>query len=211
MIIALLTIVVSQPVGPDPSYTRQCSEGRRGASVYWDDTDDSMPGELRFCRATPALVYEWAPYVFVASGTTPPPGECDSAADVSRLFFDTDADTNGSLFVCLGAAGWKDIDDDGGAGGGGNGAAVTVDFGAAGNDTATVIVTGQAWVSGTSIIVCAPTLLATADRVDGEEDALLEGLTVVVSERVAGTGFTVSAQPAHGKAIGKFLIHCLGV
>ena len=54
----------------------------------------------------------------LAQSTTPPAGACDAAGEAGRLYFDTDADTDGSVFVCLGAAGWKEIDDDGGAGGG---------------------------------------------------------------------------------------------
>jgi len=53
----------------------------------------------------------------LAQSTTPPASECDAAAEAGRLYFDSDADTDGTVLVCTGTGGWKDIDDDGGAGG----------------------------------------------------------------------------------------------
>jgi hypothetical protein len=96
------------------------------------------------------------------------------------------------------------------AGGSGNTLSATVDFGASGSNHVKTVVTGQAWVGAGSIIVCSPTGFATADRPDGAEDAAIEGLTVAISERVAGTGFTLNTTPNSGNAIGKFLIHCTG-
>lgn len=58
-------------------------------------------------------------YPRLAQSATPPAGDCDAAGEAGRLYFDNNADTNGSVFICLGATGWKDIDDDGGAGGSG--------------------------------------------------------------------------------------------
>lgn len=52
----------------------------------------------------------------LAQSTAAVGGDCDAAAEAGRLYFDSDADTDGSVFVCTGSA-WKDIDDDGGAGG----------------------------------------------------------------------------------------------
>jgi len=49
---------------------------------------------------------------------TPTSGDCDAAGESGRLMFDPDDDTDGTVKVCRGAAGWKDIDDDGGTGGG---------------------------------------------------------------------------------------------
>lgn len=98
----------------------------------------------------------------------------------------------------------------GGGGGSANVAEAIVDFGANGATLAKTTLTGQAWVTSSSVIICAPTLFATADRADGMEDALIEGLTVAVSARAAGAGFDVSAKPRYGKAIGKFAIHCTG-
>jgi hypothetical protein len=99
-------------------------------------------------------------------------------------------------------------------GGGGPGSAnvveVTVDFGTTGATKATAVVTGQAWVGAASVIVCSPTLMATADRTDGMEDAVVEGLTVSAYARSAGVGFTVAAAPRMGKAFKKFMVHCTG-
>jgi len=49
---------------------------------------------------------------------TPTATDCDAAGEAGRLLFDPDLDTNGSVMVCTGTGGWKDVDDDGGAGGG---------------------------------------------------------------------------------------------
>jgi len=95
-------------------------------------------------------------------------------------------------------------------GGAGNFAEVEVDFGVTGNTTASVVVTGQAWVGASSTIICSPTMFSTADRDDGDEDALIEGLTVAVHTRVAATGFTLMAHPENGVAYGKFKVHCTG-
>lgn len=61
--------------------------------------------------------------------TTPTGTDCDAAGEAGRLLFDGDLDTDGSVMVCRGAAGWKDIDDDGGGGG-------FTSFGVEGDDTA---------------------------------------------------------------------------
>lgn len=96
------------------------------------------------------------------------------------------------------------------AGGSGNAIEVEVDFGSSGSDTTSLVVTGQTWVTSTSKITCAAALLATADRVEGAEDAVIEGLRVAFHSRVAGTGFTVVAAPQFGRAVGKFKVHCTG-
>ena len=97
-----------------------------------------------------------------------------------------------------------------GGAGSANVVTVTIDF-STGSTTALTVVTGQAWVTATSVIVCGPTLMITADRTtDGQEDALIEVLTVTSYARVVGTGFTVAAHPAHGWAFHKFLVHCTG-
>ena len=100
-------------------------------------------------------------------------------------------DCVGAGIICtrLGSIGTATVS--GGGGGGGNFVAVTVDFGSGGNDMVTTTVTGQTWVTASSTIVCTPTLFSTADRADGAEDALIEGLRVAVANRVASTGFDV--------------------
>jgi hypothetical protein len=98
----------------------------------------------------------------------------------------------------------------GGGGGGGNFLEAEVDFGAGGDTTASVVVTGASWVGATSTIVCAPTMTSTADRSEGMEDTVIEGLSVAFHSRSAGVGFTIVASPAAGLAFGKFKIHCSG-
>jgi hypothetical protein len=121
-----------------------------------------------------------------------------SNGTTSKLLYDNATQT----FSC-------GTDQTGGAGSA-NVVEVEVDFGATGNDTASTVVTGQAWVTGTSKVVCAPTMLATADRAEGAEDILVEDIDVAIHSRVASTGFTVTAHAGLGKAYGKFLFHCTG-
>lgn len=95
-----------------------------------------------------------------------------------------------------------------GGGGSANTVEVDVDF-STGLDTASTVVTGQAWVTGTSIIVCVPTALATSSRAEGDEDSAIEQLVAVVHSRVAGVGFTLLvAAPLTTTGIYKF--HCTG-
>lgn len=98
-----------------------------------------------------------------------------------------------------------------GLGGSANVVSLEVDFGAAGATTAAVTVTGQTWVTASSMIVCAPTAFATADRADGAEDAAIEGLVATPYARVAATGFSVQVGARIGRALGRYLIHCTGV
>jgi hypothetical protein len=85
----------------------------------------------------------------------------------------------------------------------------TVDFGATGSFDATATITGQVWVTATSHVTCSPTMMSTADRPDGSDDALLDQLTVAAYARVAGTGFTVKAH-APNRAFGRFVVQCTG-
>lgn len=87
----------------------------------------------------------------------------------------------------------------GGGGGGGNACTCTVDFGAYEHD-ASVVVTGQGWVTSTSIIVC---------TVQGEE-ARIQSITANVDTLVDGVGFTVHAHAPDG-AVGEFIVNCIGV
>lgn len=84
--------------------------------------------------------------------------------------------------------------------GGGNAVEVTVDFGTF-DTTATTVVTGQTWVTATSKLVAS---------VFGTEDALLDQVSVSVSDRVAGVGFTVTAHAPEGSS-GTHTVHVLGL
>lgn len=116
----------------------------------------------------------------------------------------------GAGVSCSVSGGVATLTSSGGGAGSANVVEVEVDFGSGGDTSTSTVVTGQAWVGATSVIVCAPTLLATADRAEGAEDAIIEGLTVAVHSRVAATGFTVAAGLQQGKAYGKFKVHCTG-
>lgn len=86
----------------------------------------------------------------------------------------------------------------------------TASFADAGQDSVSTAVTGETWVTTTSRIACVPTAVATADRGEGEEDALLEGLESVVHTRVNADGFTIATKPRDGYAHGDYVVHCVG-
>lgn len=134
-----------------------------------------------------------------------------SSAATWRLVPDCDNATTSKLLYDQATNAWScGTDQTGGGGGSANVVEVEVDFGAAGNTNAAVVVTGQAWVTATSKIVCAPTLLGTADRAEGAEDAIIEGVTASFHTRVVGTGFTVAAAARQGRFYGRIAIHCHG-
>lgn len=122
-----------------------------------------------------------------------------SNGTTSKLLFDNATQT----FSC-------GTDQTGGAGSA-NAVEVTIDFGSSGNDLASTVVTGQAWVTETSKIACAPTMKATASRAEGAEDAVIEGLIGSIHSRVASTGFTLTAGPRFGYAVGQYIFDCTGV
>ena len=97
-----------------------------------------------------------------------------------------------------------------GSGGSGNFLEVDVSFAAAGDTMSSTVVTGQAWVTSTSKIMCAPTMLATSTRNEGDEDAVIERLSAAVHSRVVGTGFTLTVAPSDGTASGVYKFHCSG-
>jgi hypothetical protein len=89
------------------------------------------------------------------------------------------------------------------------GVEVTVDFGASSNETfnAVTTVTGQSWVSVTSIIV-AQIFGVTADH--DEEDGLIEDIAVTIQNRSLGVGFDVYAHAPNG-TFGTYKVHCIGM
>ena len=118
---------------------------------------------------------------------------------------------------------------DAAAGGGGTFLEATVDFSVNGSLSCTASLTplpcctgasvgtcgsfealatiATASVTGTSKIICAPTLFATADRLDASDDALLDEIDVMPYARNAGVNFKVKAH-APRRAFGKFVIQC---
>lgn len=100
---------------------------------------------------------------------------------------------------------------DAGGVGSANTVEVELNFGATGEKIASTVVTGQTWVAAGSEIICSPTMLATADRLEGAEDAVIEGLVVAVHTRVVSIGFTVTgAIQGPGLTFGRHLVHCTG-
>jgi hypothetical protein len=89
--------------------------------------------------------------------------------------------------------------------GSGNAVSVTVDFGSSFTHFAQTVVTGQAWVTGTSKIVT--TVTAAAGAV---EEAALMQFSPTVSDLVVGVGFTLSVYtPVEAK--GTYSFACVGV
>jgi hypothetical protein len=85
----------------------------------------------------------------------------------------------------------------------------TVNFGfptGSEGDTATVTVAAP-WVTPTSTIVCMPAGVATADH--DPEDATVEGISAVVTNIVAGTGFDIEATAPNG-TWGQYVINAVG-
>jgi hypothetical protein len=71
----------------------------------------------------------------------------------------------------------------------------------------TTTVTGQAWVTSTSKIVCS--LFAVANGGTTEEMVMASGVNVGVKARVDGVGFDVWAYNPHGFS-GTITVHCVG-
>lgn len=90
--------------------------------------------------------------------------------------------------------------------GGGNSVTVTLPFGASFTDKAQTVVTGQTWVAADSEIV--PQVL-TPSGVDPDEMRLLD-FKAVISDLVAGTGFTVTLY-SEPEAKGDYSVMCIGV
>lgn len=86
------------------------------------------------------------------------------------------------------------------SGGSGNGCTATIDFGSGESGDTSVVVTGQTWVTPSSVIVC---------NVLGE-DARIQSITADVDTLVNGVGFTVRAHAPNG-ASGTYTVNCVGV
>jgi hypothetical protein len=90
--------------------------------------------------------------------------------------------------------------------GGGNSVSATLSFGTGFTDKAQTVVTGQSWVTLTSNIV--PQVL-TPIGTDPDEVMLLD-LKPVISDLVAGTGFTVTLY-SEPEARNDYTVMCIGV
>lgn len=92
------------------------------------------------------------------------------------------------------------------AGQSGNGVLITCDFGPSFTDKAQTVVTGQPWVASGSKITCD---VLTPSGVDPDEMYLLN-IRPVVSNLVAGTGFTVTLY-SEAEAKGQYSVMCIGI
>lgn len=92
------------------------------------------------------------------------------------------------------------------SGGGGNSVTASLDFGASWNDKAQTVVTGQTWVTTNSEIIAQ---VLCPSGTDPDEIRLLE-LKPVISDLVAGTGFTVTLY-SEPEAKGTYSVMCVGV
>jgi hypothetical protein len=87
-----------------------------------------------------------------------------------------------------------------------NAVTVTVDFGAAFTDKATLVVTGQAWVTASSNIVVSSKVPAGVDP----DELYLIDFRWYVSDIVAGTGFTLTVYSSP-EARGTYDFMCIGI
>lgn len=84
--------------------------------------------------------------------------------------------------------------------------AVTLNFGVNFTDKAQTVVTGQTWVTASSVIT--PTVMCPIG-VDTDEIRLLD-MRPVISDLVAGVGFTVTLY-SEPEARGTYTVSCVGV
>lgn len=89
---------------------------------------------------------------------------------------------------------------------GGNSVTATLAFGASFTDKAQTVVTGQTWVTAASEIVAQ---VLTPAGTDPDEMRLLD-FVVVISDLVAGTGFTATLY-SEPEAKGDYSVMCIGV
>lgn len=95
--------------------------------------------------------------------------------------------------------------------GGVNTVQVTVDFGftvSQEGDTARITVTGQPWVTPSSIILCNPVAASTVDH--DLDDVTVEGIVAYAQNLVGGIGFDVVAY-APQNSFGKYVINAMGI
>lgn len=79
-----------------------------------------------------------------------------------------------------------------------------IDFGATAGDTASIDITGQTGITGTSYVDAWIVPSVSTDH--SVDEHLLEDLDIMAGNVVAGTGFTIYAICRVGSAYGKFNI-----
>lgn len=138
-------------------------------------------------------------------GFQPPPGIAAQDEGTPIAGRTTTINCLGSTISCAGAP-VTTITISGGAGSA-NVVEVSIALGTSMGLVFTATVTGQAWVSASSIIVCSP----FATSADGQtvETYFAAHFDVTASNRVAGTGFDLTVASPYG-ATGIFRFHCTG-
>lgn len=89
---------------------------------------------------------------------------------------------------------------------GGNSGTATLDFGATMTDAASVVVTGQAWVTAGSEIHAYFMGASTADNNADDHEHAAHTCVLVVRDLVVGDGFTISAYARDDFAAGQFTV-----
>lgn len=141
----------------------------------------------------------------VSAQVTPPPGvtvQDEGGAKATAV----NLNCVGAGLSCAVSAGTATFT--AGGGGSANVVEVTVDLGTTTNYTVKqVTVTGQAWVTATSIIACSP--FAQTNNSQTIENYIAADLGVAAASRVIGVGFDLWVRNNYG-ATGIFKIHCTG-
>ena len=91
-------------------------------------------------------------------------------------------------------------------GGGGSATVGTavVDFGAAGSDMASVVITGQTGIAATSFVMAVLAAIATADH--SADEHVIEPIVVTPGAIVPGVGFTVFARTGNVEVFGEWTV-----
>lgn len=119
----------------------------------------------------------------------------------------TTINCTGAGISCTKAANTMIISVAGGGGGGGGGNFVEASLALTGTGYYSVAVTGQAWVTSTSQILCEP-FGTTADGLTPEVIAV-SGVRATAANRVAATGFDLLVFNPNG-LVGTVRFHCTG-
>lgn len=141
----------------------------------------------------------------LASGFTPAPGVTVQDEGTSQGRAPT-LNCTGAGITCSVVSNVATLNVPGGVGSA-NTVEVSINFGTSGGLVYSATVTGQAWVTATSIIVCSP----FATTADGQtvETYYVSGFTLAASTRVVGVGFDLGVSSPRG-ATGTFRFHCTG-
>lgn len=175
-----------------------------GVGTFTSEEAQDAVGTILVSSATVDLTYADGTPSITADAIT----QMSINSDASGLMLvgDEEAPGNTKLYGTDGSGnkGW--YDQPSGGPGGGNSVTTTLAFGASFTDKAQTVVTGQTWVTTNSEIVAQ---VLTPSGTDPDEMRLLD-LKPVISDLVAGTGFTVTLY-SEPEAKGNYSVMCIGV